>query len=221
MVERLSQKETPAIRFHHIGYWRHVVKEYANRFKGVMPWELPEEGKDELRLFISDQCRSEMETGLLARKYLNKLSLTEPKPHITLVDIEDTSLRKRKYEKLVNKKMEALSGIFNTAIENKGNKILLTMEPDRICDGCTVGKYCTTTFLERLTRNNEDYRFRDALERITKLYEFKPYLQKRGVEKLGRNLFSITAEVLFDDNFHRLLWLETYKYDFYAFTMYQ
>lgn len=220
MAERLSQTDSPAIRFHHIRFWRGVVKDYSKHFSGVAPWELPEGGRDELELFISGYCQGEMEATLAARKYINKLSLTEPKPDIRLVDIYDTTLRKGKYEKVLNKRIEALSAIFSAAVENKGNKILLTMEPDGLCGYCMVGKYCKTTFLERLTRNNLDYRFRDALERITKLYEFKPYMQKGSVEKLGKDVFSMTPEVLFDDNFHRLMWLETSKYDLGALEIY-
>lgn len=221
MAERLSQTDTPAIRFHHIRFWRDVVKDYSKHFGGVAPWELPEESRNELKLFISGYCRGEMETALAARKYINKLSLTEPKPDIRLVDIYDTNLPKGKYERVLNKRIGALSGIFNTAVENKGNRILLTMEPDGLCGYCMLGKYCKTTFLERLTRNNLDFRFRDALERITKLYEFKPYVQRGAVEKLGKDVFSIITEVLFDDNFHRLMWLETSKYDENALAMYK
>jgi hypothetical protein len=49
-----------------------------------------------------------------------------------------------------------------------------------------------------------------------KLYEFRSHVQDGGVGMLGKDKFYITAEILFNENFHRLIWLETSKHHQYA-----
>ena len=204
MLERRSAKDDNTEKFtlltHHLAAWENLINTYLKSFKGVKPWELPEDHTSLLHKFAKDFSYRELDLDLTLLNYFERCHEASPD--------DETVLQRVRYFrdligadegdfKKVRQRREKVYIKFLKLVQKNGRGtsiVLITEGQDDFCRTCAVGKHCEVS-------EGKDLIYKDSLMN---------FIAKKRVRssslKVDETGLSITAELLFDPNFFTMLY---------------
>lgn len=211
MHERLSQPEL-AVRFHHLEFWRDVVIKYEQDFGELAPWQVSGNPvlSSNISSFIDRFVRKDVQAEINVQRFLEDTSLPTREMRNSLRYLYDCiGKSEADYQRVIDLKMKTLTKIFDAARQTPGALVELTFSPDDLCKACAVGKHCKAPFINKITKLNKDYFYRDAVINLMNTGAIDGYKKQGQIRKNPRGEISLTVRVLFDPAFHSMVLDET------------
>ncbi len=196
------EKESPLveIRFHHLGVWYDLIHSYFKNVGPTPPWELGLDERYKAFEFAEYFVENEMARWSEARNFLEEVG-SEDFGIEKLIYVYDLNGKTDEDSKVVEGKRKILFKKFiEISLNNEEAPIKFTLDKDDYCSTCAVGKHCNRTLIQKILRNDRDFVFKKALQRMSSEGKFKHGLLHRGGDVFA------TTKLLFDKGFYDALW---------------
>jgi hypothetical protein len=212
MVERLSQTETPTIRFHHLGLWGFFVRDYTEAFGGLKPWELSAIDRGRARSFISNFVTEDAKDDLGIRGYFEELTVTDKCGQKDLAYLRDLiGTTSEEFEAVRVRRIATFNKIFDAVSMGENSTVILNTAPDDFCRSCAVGKHCERRLAQKIFKFDKDFTYMKILRKMIRTGKPQEYSGREMIRWGGKDMIYIKGRALFDYGFHQYLLSEIFE----------